>query len=232
MTRDRFDPAGGGRRCLLFDLGNVIIDFDHGVVSRTLARHATGDRPAPAEAIHEYIFGDSGAASPNAGIDRGTGSLEALHAKVAARFSLAISLDEFRRAWLSIFADDLNRTVADRLTHLASARFDVRICSNTNEPHWSGLRAKHLLLDALDQDQQCLLSFRIGKIKTDPGFFPHVATVTGLPVSDHLLIDDRRDNCQAAEAAGMRALQFRAGEPGGASRIDDALRRSGWLSGG
>lgn len=235
MTRDRFDPAGGGRRCLLFDLGNVLIDFDHGVVSRTLARHATGDRPAPAEAIHEYIFGDSGAASPNAGIDRGTGSLDALHAKVAARFSLAISLDEFRRAWLSIFADDLNRTVADRLTHLAhlaSARFDVRICSNTNEPHWSGLRAKHLLLDALDQDQQCLLSFRIGKIKTDPGFFPHVATVTGLPVSDHLLIDDRRDNCEAAEAAGMRALQFRAGEPGGAARIDDALRRTGWLADG
>ncbi len=150
---------------------------------------------------------------------------------VAARFSLAVSLDEFRRAWSSIFADDLNRTVADRLTQLASARFDVRICSNTNEPHWSGLRSKHPLLDALDQDQQCLLSFRIGKIKTDPGFFPHVATVTGLPVSDHLLIDDRHDNCQAAEAAGMRALQFRAGERGGSARIDDALRRSGWLAG-
>ena len=232
MTRDRFDPAGGGRRCLLFDLGNVLIDFDHGVVSRTLARHATGDRPAPAEAIHEYIFGDSGAGSPNAGIDRGTGSLEALHAEVAARFSLAVSLDEFRRAWSSIFADDLNRTVADRLTQLASARFDVRICSNTNEPHWSGLRSRHPLLDALDQDQQCLLSFRIGKIKTDPGFFPHVATVTGLPVSDHLLIDDRHDNCQAAEAAGMRALLFRAGERRGTARIDDALRRSGWLAGG
>ena len=232
MTRDRFDPAGGGRRCLLFDLGNVLIDFDHGVVSRTLAPHATGDRPAPAEAIHEYIFGDSGAASPNAGLDRGIGSLEALHAEVAARFSLAVSLDEFRRTWSSIFADDLNRTVADRLTQLASARFDVRICSNTNEPHWSGLRSKHPLLDALDQDRQCLLSFRIGKIKTDPGFFPHVATVTGLPVSDHLLIDDRHDNCQAAEAAGMRALQFRAGERGGTARIDDALRRSGWLAGG
>ena len=231
MTRDRFDPAGGGRRCLLFDLGNVLIDFDHGVVSRTLARHATGDHPAPAEAIHEYIFGGSGAASPNAGIDRGTGSIEALHAEVAARFSLAVSLDEFRRAWSSIFADDLNRAVADRLTQ-ASARFDVRICSNTNETHWSGLRSKHPLLDALDGNQQCLLSFRIGKIKTDPGFFPHVATVTGLPASDHLLIDDRHDNCQAAEAAGMRALQFRAGERGSAARIDDALRRSGWLAGG
>ena len=232
MTRDRFDPAGGGRRCLLFDLGNVLIDFDHGVVSRTLARHATGDRPAPAEAIHEYLFGDSGAASPNAGIDRGTGSIKALHAEVAARFSLALSLDEFHRAWSSIFADDLNWAVADRLTHLASARFDVRICSNTNEPHWSGLRSKYPLLDALDRHQQCLLSFRIGKVKTDPGFFSDVARVTGLQVGDHLLIDDRHDNCQAAEAAGMRALLFRAGERGSAASIDDALRRSGWLPGG
>jgi len=230
VTRDRLDPAGDGRaRCLLFDLGKVLIDFDHRVVSRLLARHAAGDRPAPAEAIHEYIFGDAGPASPNAQMDRGTRSLASLHADVIARFGLTVSFDEFSQAWSAIFADDLDRATADRVAHLAARGFDIRICSNTNDPHWSGLRSKYPLLEALDRNGQCLLSFRIGRIKTDDGFFAHVATVTGLAPADHLLIDDRHDNCQAAEAAGMRALQFRAGEGGGAASIDDALRRSGWL---
>ena len=212
-------------RCLLFDLGNVLIDFDHRVVSRELARRAARERPADADAIHEYVFGDAGPASPNAQIDRGTLSLATLHADVVARFSLPVSLDDFRRTWSSIFADHLNQTVVDRLVGVAARGFAIRICSNTNDPHWSGLRAKHPLLDALDREGQCLLSFRIGRIKTDPGFFAHVAAETGLPAADHLLVDDRQDNCQAAEAAGMQAFHF--APP--VDALDSWLRRHHWL---
>jgi hypothetical protein len=107
-------------RCVLFDLGNVLIDFDHRIVGRELARFATRAHPVDAGAIHDYIFGDAGAASPNAGIDRGGLSLASQHADVAARFSLAVSLDESGRAWSSIFADELNQPVVDRLLDLAS----------------------------------------------------------------------------------------------------------------
>ena len=93
------------------------------------------------------------------------------------------------------------------------------------------LRSKYPLLEEFDREGRCLLSFRIGQIKTDAGFFAHVATVTGLAPADHLLIDDRHDNCQAAEAAGMRALLFGAAREADAARsIDDALRRLGWLA--
>jgi len=218
-------------RCLLFDLGNVLIDFDHRVVSRELARLASPAHPVGAEAIHEYIFGDAGPASPNAQMDRGSLSLASLHASVVTRFSLPVSLDQFGHAWSSIFAADLNRAVVDRLTDLASNGFDVRFCSNTNDAHWSVVRSKHPLLEEFDRKGQCLLSFRIGHIKTDAGFFAHVATLTGFAPADHLLIDDRRDNCQAAEAAGMRALLFEAHEKADAARsIDGVLRRLGWIA--
>ncbi len=218
-------------RCLLFDLGNVLIDFDHRVVSRELARRASPAHPVRAEVIHDYIFGDAGPASPNAQMDRGTLSLAALHADVVARFSLPVSLDEFGHAWSSIFAGNLNPAAVDALARLAVHGFDVRICSNTNDAHWSGLRATYPLLEALDREGRCLLSFRIGQVKTDPGFFAHVAAVTGLAPADHLLIDDRHDNCQAAETAGMRALLFTAGQSADAARtIDDTLRRLGWLA--
>jgi FMN phosphatase YigB (HAD superfamily) len=218
-------------RCLLFDLGNVLIDFDHRIVSRELARGVTREPPLRAEAIDEYIFGDAGPASPNAQMDRGTLSLAALHADVAARFSLPVSIEEFRHAWSAIFAGALNQTVVDQLVRLATRGFDVRICSNTNDAHWSWLRSTYPLLEELDREGRCLLSFRIGQVKTDAGFFAHAATVTGLPAADHLLIDDRQDNCSAAEAAGMRALLFEAGEKADAARsIDDALGRIGWLA--
>ena len=108
-------------------------------------------------------------------MDRGAPSLAALHADVAGRFRLALSLDEFRHAWSSIFADDLDRAVADRLTHLAAAVSTSGSARTRTSPHWSGLRSKYPLLDALDRNGQCLLSFRIGRIKTDTGFFAHVA---------------------------------------------------------
>ena len=75
------------------------------------------------------------------------------------------------------------------------------------------------------------MSFRIGKVKTDPGFFAHVTETTGLPAGRHLLIDDREDNCQAAEAAGMRALQFAATGADAGDRLDALLRGRGWLQG-
>jgi FMN phosphatase YigB (HAD superfamily) len=231
VTREHLETTGGSRRCLLFDLGNVLITFDHRVVSRLLAPHAPRQRPVPAQAIHDYIFGDSGPDSPNARIDRGAQSLAALYGDVAARFSLTLSLDEFRHAWSSIFAADLNHAVADRLTRFAASGVDVRICSNTNDAHWAGLQSAHPLLASLDRDGRCLLSFRIGKVKTDPGFFAHVTEKTGLPAGRHLLIDDREDNCQAAEAAGMSALQFAAPDADAGDRLDALLRSRGWLQG-
>ena len=219
-------------RCLLCDLGNVLIDFDHRIVGRELAPFAAAGQPVSSGTINGYIFGDeAGPASPNARMDRGTLSLASLHADVAARFSLAVSLEEFGRAWSAIFAPGLNPGAVDRLLRLAAQGLDVRICSNTNDAHWSGLRSRYPLLERLDREGRCLLSFRIGRTKTDDGFFPHVATVTGLPAADHLLVDDRQDNCEAAEAAGMRAFRFDASDKAGAlGRLDDTLRQSGWLA--
>ena len=212
-------------RCLLFDLGNVLLDFDHRTVSRRLAAHASPGRPVTAGELHDYIFGGTAPSSPNAQIDRGTLTLESLYRDVVARFSLTLPFDAFRDAWTSIFAAQLNHPVMERVAELTARGAEVWICSNTNDEHWSWLRARHQELAALDQAGRCLLSYRVGLVKTDPGFFARAAATTGFQATAHLLIDDREDNCRAAEAAGMHAFHYAAPVDG----LDAYLRRDHWL---
>lgn len=52
------------------------------------------------------------------------------------------------------------------------------------------------------------VSCREGVRKPHPAFFERLAQQTGQPASGCLLVDDRVDNCAAAEDAGLRAHRF------------------------
>ena len=90
VTREHLDPTGDGRRCLLFDLGNVLIDLrPPGGEPSARAARAAAAAGAGARPFTTTSSATPGQTSPNARIDRGAQSLAALHADVAARFSLA-----------------------------------------------------------------------------------------------------------------------------------------------
>ena len=215
--------TGDSRGCLLFDVGNVLVDFDHGIVSRSLADHVPGMGADQAADVHAFIFGDAGPASLNAQVDRGTLSLPALHALVVGRFSLDLRFEAFRDAWSSIFARHLNHGVVERLTRCAATGLDAWVCSNTNPAHWAFLCATFPLFAELDARDHCLLSFRLGQVKTDSGFFAHVVGRTGYPAARHVLIDDREDNCRAARNGGLLALHVPDGQSVSAADSIDAF---------
>lgn len=56
------------------------------------------------------------------------------------------------------------------------------------------------------------VSCREGVRKPDPVFFERLAQHTGQPPAASLLVDDRADNCAAAERAGLRAHHFDGAE--------------------
>jgi FMN phosphatase YigB (HAD superfamily) len=214
---------GDSRGCLLFDVGNVLVDFDHRIVSRYLADHVQGTSADLAAHVHTFVFGDSGPASLNAQVDRGTLSLPALHAMVVERFSLDLPFAAFRDAWSSIFASHLNHGLVERLTRCAATDLDAWICSNTNLAHWAFLCATFPLFAELDARDHCFLSFRLGQVKTDSGFFAHVVGRTGYPAPRHVLIDDREDNCRAARDGGLLALHVPDGRSVSAGDSLDAF---------
>jgi FMN phosphatase YigB (HAD superfamily) len=198
-------------RWLLVDVGQVLIGFDHAVVGRRLvdehfplARRTDEAR----QAVHRYIFDDADGEVPNAVLDRGAQDVDWLCARVCARFSVSVALSAFEEIWTSIFAPQLNAVVVAGVEAAAAAGVRVGLCSNTNASHWRYLRRVHADFRRLDDGARRFVSFEMGTGKGDLGFFARVARETGAPLAHHLLLDDKRENCEAARAEGMSAVVF------------------------
>jgi len=56
------------------------------------------------------------------------------------------------------------------------------------------------------------VSCKFGVRKPDSRAFQSAATAIGRPISECLFVDDRRKNCEAAEAAGMASIRFKSSE--------------------
>jgi FMN phosphatase YigB (HAD superfamily) len=208
---------------ILVDVGQVLIGFEHAIVSERIqvecfpgTRQTAQDR----EALDRFIFSSSGSACPNGALDRGTRALDWLCELVRRRFDVGINQAHFAEIWSSIFLPELNEDVLGCIGRLRMEGASVAICSNTNAAHWSFLRRQHARFRQLTDEVRCFLSFEMGLCKVDPGFFQQIVESTRAPARSHLLLDDRLENCLAAEGAGMQAVLF---DPSDAQRSLDAV---------
>jgi putative hydrolase of the HAD superfamily len=104
-----------------------------------------------------------------------------------------------------------SRLVASVLAELSLARSGgIRVYLATNQEH---LRAAYLMetLGLAEHADGMFYSARLGAKKPDLAFFAKVQAAVGLRGDEILLIDDSRQNVEAALEAGWRALHWTAG---------------------
>lgn len=196
---------------ILMDVGQVLIGFDHSVISaRLVAECFPADRQSvpDREAVEAFILGATDRPSPNSQVECGAKDIEWLSATVSEHFGVVIEPAQFEKIWTSIFAPRLNADVVACVAALRASGVRIGICSNTNASHWRFLRRQHEELCRLADEASCFLSFEMGLGKGDPGFFERIEEATQAPAGNHLLLDDKPENCLAAEEAGMRAVLF------------------------
>lgn len=101
-----------------------------------------------------------------------------------------------------------SRLVTSLLLELSSARSaGMRVYLTTNQEH---LRADYLMekLGLAEHVDGIFYSARLGAKKPDPEFFAKVQAAVGLRGDEMLLIDDSRENIEAALKAGWQALHW------------------------
>lgn len=108
------------------------------------------------------------------------------------------------------------RTLLERL----EGRLERYLASNY--PVWIDELARELGLDAVVDG--VVASCHVGVRKPDPAFFARMLERIGRPPERCLFVDDRPENCDAAEAAGMAAHRFV-----GADDLAERLRAEGVL---
>jgi putative hydrolase of the HAD superfamily len=180
---------------VIFDIGGVLIDFDHMLICKRLAN----DCGLAPNDVYAKIF----TSGIEAAYDTGTLSTDDFLSAVSKAISLNMPRAELSERWCGIFSEKKDVTAIIRAIH---GKTRLMLLSNTNELHFEYARKKFPVLESLFEPK--FLSYEIGLRKPDPAIYKKVIELTCLNSKDLVYIDDRQDYVDAAVAAGLPSERF------------------------
>jgi HAD superfamily hydrolase (TIGR01509 family) len=202
-------------RVVYFDLGKVLLRFDHNeIVERLLSRVEPGRR-RPAK-LFTFLFNmQDGLCNL---YDEGNISSRAFFEEIDRRFEIRAVYDEFVELWNGIFTE--NADVSELMRQVRRKR-PVYLLSNVNELHWEYVREKFPVLSEMDG---WVLSYQVRAKKPKAEIFSAALAAAGAGPGEAAFIDDMEENTAAAGSHGMLGITFT-----GAGRLKEELNRLGLL---
>ena len=184
-------------RFLYFDLGNVLLFFDH----RRAARQMAAAAGVPAELVWEVVFAS--------GLEH---RYEAGEISTQEFFEIFCRETNSRPDYqaLAAAAGDIfepNQPVIELLARLSAAGQRVGLLSNTCELHWNHF-ASGYYPPIPEAFQAVVLSFRAGAMKPDERIYAHAAELAGASPGEIFFVDDIAGHVASAKAFGFDAVQY------------------------
>ena len=196
---------------IYFDLGNVLLHFDHHRAARQMGEVA-GITP---ERVWEIVF----ASGLELRYERGEITTEEFFESFCAASGTRPNFDRLCAAATEIF--ELNMSIVPVVAHLSATGHRIGILSNTNVLHWDyAYSGRYRCLQRYFQT--FALSFELRAMKPEPTIYEAAATLAGTEPAKIFFVDDRPENVQGARAAGFDAILFE-----NASQTARALRDRG-----
>lgn len=195
---------------IVFDLGNTLIRFDHGISAKKLANLFRLD----SKKIYELFFD-----SPiTRDFETGIISPREFYSRASALLNVKMPYRDFVAIWNDIFWEDIEMCA---LARELKRSYRLFLLSNINRLHFEHIRKKFDIISIFDE---LILSFAIGAIKPDRTIFDDVVRRAGGHREKLLYIDDRKDLIDEAVRLGIDSIRF-----DGIDRLKDAMRQKGIL---
>jgi putative hydrolase of the HAD superfamily len=142
----------------VFDLGNVILPFEHRQIAVKLHEVSRIQNRFTSDDLFRFLFDrDWGFVNP---YEEGRISSRDFFAKLRERYKLELEFEEFKDIWNNIFEEDPE--VNAIITHLKNKGYPVFLLSNTNELHFSYVIERYPIVHSLDE---WILSYEVGARK-------------------------------------------------------------------
>ena len=182
---------------LYFDLGNVLLYFDHEIACRQMAE-VSG---LTADQVRRFLFDGNLLAQ----YEDGTFTRDAFYQEFCRQTNTCADVELLETAASDIFT--LNVSMVPVVSKLKDAGYRIGILSNTCESHWNYITRhfKALFPQAFDV---LALSYQEGAAKPDKRIFARAAELAGVPATDIFYCDDLPANVEAARRAGFDAVQY------------------------
>lgn len=182
-------------KTIIFDLGNVLVSFDHRKTSKRLAgvfNHADDiiyEKAVSSEIVKDYNLGRISTAEFIAAVNRELGG--------------QIGFEDFFDAWNCTFFSQ--PIVSEQFIESLSKKYKLLILSDTNEMHFDFIRENYPILNYFDD---FVVSHRVNVAKPSAEIFRKAVELADCLPEECLFIDDLAANVEGARKIGMEAVQF------------------------
>lgn len=182
-------------RLILFDLGNVLVRFDHAIIARKLSKLS---RKPIFSIVAQFIRSGMGEL-----YDEGRITTADFIRSVLRDLDLKMTDEEFKSCWNEIFSENPGM---DELVGKLKSRYPVFLISDTNPMHFDFVRERFPILRHIDQ---FVLSYQVGARKPHPKMFEEALRRAGCSAEETFFTDDRKEIVDAARRMGFRTHCFR-----------------------
>ena len=189
------------QRFVYFDLGNVLVNFDHQIAVDQLAQLAG----RPAELVRQVVFDSELQNRYETGLVSGC----EFAAEVNVEFESAIPAVDILKAISDIFHPNLPILAA--IDWVKRAGIPMGILSNTCEAHWRWIEYQRWPVMG-PWWSQIVLSYEEQSMKPDSKIYEVCEQRAGSRGRDIFFTDDRADNIAAAQQRGWCTYQFESAE--------------------
>ncbi|MBM4309065.1 MAG: HAD family phosphatase [Deltaproteobacteria bacterium] len=185
---------------ILFDLGNVILPFNHYQIAEKLLPFVQMREFRDPQKIFSYLFDwKSGAINS---FDEGKLSPQEFFQSLKESLKLSISFDAFVPIWNRIFTED--REVSQIIRFL-KGKYRLGLLSNTDPLHFGYIVSTFPVVSELEK---WILSYEVGFKKPDSRIFQKAIEWASVEPERILLIDDTQGHVEAAVSLGMQGVHF------------------------
>jgi HAD superfamily hydrolase (TIGR01549 family) len=182
-------------RVLLFDLGRVLIDFDHNIAVRRIKDFCSLDE----DKIFNLFF-DSDLTDR---FERGIISPSEFFQGVKKMLDAEISYEEFLPIWNEIFTAHPGMY---EIVESLKDNYSLYLVSNINKLHFEYLQGK--FSDYFKFFSYMFLSYELRLRKPDPGIYNFIIDYIKTSPQNIIYTDDRLELIIAAKKLGFDAFQF------------------------
>jgi putative hydrolase of the HAD superfamily len=185
---------------IIFDLGNVILPFNHYQIAEKLSRFSQRKDFQDPQRIFSFLFDFQNGMIND--FDVGKLSPPEFFRSVKQHLGLSISFEEFVPIWNDIFVED--REVSKIILSLKK-RWRLGLLSNTDPLHFTFILSKFPVMRAFDK---WILSYELGLKKPAIEIFQKAIEWASVEPEKILFIDDTEKHVGVAISLGIQGIHF------------------------
>ena len=189
---------------ILYDLGNVILPFNHYQIAEKLSRLSQKREVRHPQKIFSYLF-DFQEGLVNR-FDVGQVSPQEFFQSIKDHLGLSISFDEFIPIWTDIFSENVE---VYQIVLSQRGRWRLGLLSNTDPLHFHYALSKFSIMRAFDK---WILSYEVGFKKPSIEIFQTAIAWASVEPRKILFIDDLKKHVEVAISLGMQGIHFISAE--------------------